>query len=328
MSTVTCVDEGEIAPGQALPRVFRATEEATDLASWVGAHRERVDGALRGHGALLFRGFAPPSASGFKAFCAAASTELLDYVYRSTPRTSVEDKVYTATEYPAHMTIPQHCENAYQRRWPTRLMFCCLQAAAKGGATPLTDVFGVTKRLDPKLVERFATRRVMYVRNYHVGLDLPWQTVFQTDDKRAVESYCRAHAIELEWRARGALRTRQVAQGVAIHPEHRRTVWFNQAHLFHVSALEPRTRDGLLGLYAEDELPRNAYYGDGRAIEPGVLEEIRAAHSAETVSYPWRTGDALLVDNMRVAHGRAPYEGPRRVLVAMADPSATPESPA
>ena len=30
-------------------------------------------------------------------------------------------------------------------------------------------------------------------------------------------------------------------------------------------------------------------------------------------------GDLLLVDNIRTAHSREPFEGPRQVLVAMAD---------
>jgi hypothetical protein len=38
------------------------------------------------------------------------------------------------------------------------------------------------------------------------------------------------------------------------------------------------------------------------------------------VAFPWQKGDILLLDNMLVAHGRAPYAGPRKVVVAMAEP--------
>jgi hypothetical protein len=31
-------------------------------------------------------------------------------------------------------------------------------------------------------------------------------------------------------------------------------------------------------------------------------------------------GDILMVDNMLVAHGREPFSGPRKILVAMAEP--------
>jgi len=37
------------------------------------------------------------------------------------------------------------------------------------------------------------------------------------------------------------------------------------------------------------------------------------------VDVDWRTGDVLLVDNVLLAHGRRPFTGDRRVLVAMSD---------
>ena len=65
--------------------------------------------------------------------------ELLEYVYRSTPRTELRGHVYTATEYPAAETIPQHNENAYSRSWPLRLGFMCLLPSETGGETPIGD---------------------------------------------------------------------------------------------------------------------------------------------------------------------------------------------
>jgi Taurine catabolism dioxygenase TauD, TfdA family len=38
------------------------------------------------------------------------------------------------------------------------------------------------------------------------------------------------------------------------------------------------------------------------------------------VREPWRDGDLLLVDNVRTAHSREPFTGPREVLVGLADP--------
>jgi hypothetical protein len=45
--------------------------------------------------------------------------------------------------------------------------------------------------------------------------------------------------IEFEWEEGDRLKTRQVCQAVATHPKTGEQVWFNQAHLFHVSSLEP-----------------------------------------------------------------------------------------
>ena len=79
-------------------------------------------------------------------------------------------------------------------------------------------------------------------------------------------------------------------------------------------------REALLEEFAEGELPANTYYGDGSPIEPEVMEHLREAYRAETVSFPWQKGDLLMLDNMLVAHGRAPYSGAREILVGMAEP--------
>ena len=34
----------------------------------------------------------------------------------------------------------------------------------------------------------------------------------------------------------------------------------------------------------------------------------------------WQAGDLLLVDNVRTAHSREPYEGPREMLAGLAEP--------
>ena len=172
---------------------------APTLQEWVEEHRDDLDTLLAERGALLCRGFGIDSADAFRAVASCLTERLLDYVYRSTPRTSMGDRVYTATEYPANSSIPMHNENAYQRDWPMRLVFCCTQPAATGGETPLSSTRNVTKRIDPAVMRMFAQRGVTYVRNYGNGADLSWQTTFQTSSRADVESYCRDHAIEFEW---------------------------------------------------------------------------------------------------------------------------------
>ncbi len=116
-----------------------------------------------------------------------------------------------------------------------------------------------------------------------------------------------------------------MCQAVATHPKTNAEVWFNQAHLFHISSLEPDVRQSLLSAFREEDLPRNVYYGDGSPIEDSVLDEIREAYRQETVIFPWQEGDTLLLDNMLFTHGRTPFVGSRKVLVGMAESiSSTP----
>jgi len=305
------------APNQKLPLVMRPVRSDIDPVAWARNSVAEIEAELVKHGAILFRDFPLRSRSDFEAFARAISPELMEYTERSTPRSEVTAGIYTSTEYPADQHIPLHNENSYSHAWPRKVYFFCVEPAPVGGSTPLADSRLVYEAIDERVRERFVEKGVMYVRNYRPGLDLPWQTVFRTSDRAEVERYCAEVGMRCEWRGE-ALRTTQVRQAVAVHPVTGEMVWFNQAHLFHVSSLEKKLSESMRALYESDELPRNSYYGDGTPIETMALDEIRRAYSECAISTDWQRGDLILVDNMLTAHGRTPYEGPRQILVAMA----------
>jgi len=304
---------------QGFPLVQQPVTENVNLVEWARAQRQEIERDLLQHGAILFRGFRVDTTSGFEQFARAISPDLLDYFERAAPRIEVGKNVYTSTEYPPEQIIPQHHEMSYSHNWPTKIWFFCAQPAQQGGMTPISDDRKVFDLIDPIVKERFLEKKVMYVRNYGEGLDLSWQEAFQTNDRTAVEEYALRSRMTCEWRDGDRLRTRAVRQVVATHPRTRETLWFNHAHMFHISNVEPATRAALLAQYAEDELPRNAFYGDGTPIESSILDEIREVYRRTAVRFSWRRGDILLLDNFLVSHGRESYVGPRRVLVTMAE---------
>jgi hypothetical protein len=73
-------------------------------------------------------------------------------------------------------------------------------------------------------------------------------------------------------------------------------------------------------IYGEDGLPFNTRFGNGDPIGLDVVEVINEAYEANTAREGWQAGDLMLVDNVRTAHAKEPFEGPREVLVGMADP--------
>lgn len=308
-------------PEQLLPLVIQPAVEGINLVTWAASNRDAIASWLLQHGGLLFRNFNIREVVQFEQFIQTLSGTLLDYSYRSTPRSKVSGKIYTSTEYPANQSIPLHNEMAYSLSWPMKIWFCCLKSAQQGGETPIVDSRKVFQRIDSKIKDKFIQKKVMYVRNYSDNLDLSWENVFQTKNKLEVEAYCRSAGIEFEWKEGDKhLRTRQVCQAVATHPKTGETVWFNQAHLFHVSSLNPEVRQTLLSTIKEEDLPRNVYYGDGSPIEDSLLDEIREIYQQEAVAFPWQEGDVLMLDNMLTAHGRKPFMGSRKVVVGMAEP--------
>ena len=173
--------------------------------------------------------------------------------------------------------------------------------------------------LDPKLRERFEQKQLMYVRNYTEGLDVSWQEFFRTNDKKEVENYCRQADIHFEWREDNNLKTRKLRAAIAKHPKTGEWVFFNQLQLHHISCLDLDIRQSMLSVFGEQNLPRNVYYGDGSPIEDSVMEEVGAVYEKAKISFPWQQGDVLMLDNMLAAHGRNPYAGDRKILVAMGE---------
>ncbi|MHB9860452.1 TauD/TfdA family dioxygenase [Streptomyces sp. YIM S03343] len=289
-----------------------------DAREWLAGSGNALARLRDEHGAVLLRGFAPLDAAGLAELATALDGELRDYDNRSTPRRRVDGNVFTSTEYPADQTIPQHNEMSYTDSWPATLFLTCVVPAATGGETPIADSARVHARLPRATRERFERHGVMYVRNFGHGVDLSWQEVFQTEDRAQVDAYCERHGIRAEWLGGERLRTRHVVQATVEARATGETVWFNQANLFHVSSLPEHVERGLRESFAEDELPRNALYGDGTPLDPEDLAQIRAAYAAEEIALPWQAGDIMIVDNEQFSHGRNPYTGSRTVLVAMA----------
>jgi alpha-ketoglutarate-dependent taurine dioxygenase len=304
-----------------LPRTIELGTAPDEIGGWAARRREELLAELRRHGALLLRGFGAGGLEPMGRVVAALCGEPMEYTDRAAHRTHLAGRIYTAADYPPSHELFLHNESTYAARWPRKLFLHCVRPAQAGGCTPLADVRRVLARLRPSTRRAFAERGVLYVRNFGTGSFGPsWRDAFQTDDRAELDAYLRENGIHAEWVGPDRLRTRQVRPALIRHPETREPVWFNHAAALHVTTLPERVRRTLVRLFSADDYPSNTCYGDGAPIEPDVLDEIRAAYRAETLRFDWRAGDLLVLDNVLVAHGRDPFEGPREVVVALAEP--------
>ncbi|WP_249908410.1 TauD/TfdA family dioxygenase [Pseudomonas fulva] len=295
-----------------------ASQQGQSIHTLSDALRTLAQQTLSTTGGVLFRNFKVPTPLDFKRFAASFGMPLGTYEFGSTPRSKVFAGVYSSTEYPAHQNIPLHNEQSYTRQWPSRIWFHCMRPSQTGGETPIADSRQVYQAIDPAIREEFIAKGLLYVRNYSRALDLPWQQVFNTDERSKVEQYCQSQGIDWSWSEAGELSTRQLCQAAVRHPLSQEWVWFNQAHLFHISAMAQDLRQALIDAVGETQLPRNVYFGDGTPIPDATLDAIRGVYADTCVAFPWQSGDVLMLDNVLVAHGRNPFSGDRKVIVAMA----------
>ncbi|MCW8128235.1 non-ribosomal peptide synthetase [Microbulbifer halophilus] len=300
------------------PLVFSPATSGVELTEWAASERESIEKKLHRHGALLFRGFGIDSVERFERFALSVCPDLVGD-YGDLPKEVNSRRVYKSTPYPEDKTILFHNESSHTHRWPMKQFFGCIQAAQKGGETPLVDCRELYRKLDPSIANKLASQGLLYVRNFIEGLDVSWQDFFRTDDRAAVEAQLRSLGTEFVWTGENNLRIRQPAQAITRHPGTGEPVFFNQIQLHHVGYMTSSERDALRELFAEEDLPRNVYYGDGSEIETEVTEAIDRLYRENAVAFPWQQGDVLMVDNMLVAHGRYPFSGPRKVIVAMGE---------
>jgi alpha-ketoglutarate-dependent taurine dioxygenase len=306
----------DLRPGR--PPMLRVSPTG-DPPGWAAEHREALRAVVAEHGSVLVRGLGlrDPAETGavFRRLANGLMTEKEAFA----PRQTYSDGVYSSSKWPPNQPMCMHHELSYTLRFPGLMLFACLSAPADGGATAVADAPTVLEALPTEVVERFQREGWLLTRNYTDEIGASYAEAFGTEDRGAVESYCRANGIEFAWQPDGGLRTRQRRSAVVHHPVTGRRCWFNQIAFLNEWTLAPEIHEYLVDIYGADGLPFNTRYGGGDPIGEDTVQLINKVYQDNTLREPWQAGDLMLVDNIHSAHSREPYEGPREVLVAMAD---------
>ncbi|SFO65126.1 Taurine dioxygenase, alpha-ketoglutarate-dependent [Pseudonocardia ammonioxydans] len=296
-----------------------------DPLRWAFETRDALRGAVVEHGAVLVRGLGlyDPILAGDVVRMLA--DDLMSEREVFAPRAPYTDRVYSATRWPRGIPMCPHHELSYSDWFPASMMFVCLSPPVLGGATVLADSSAVLAALPASLVKRCERDGWTLVRTYNGDVGPSWSDAFGIGDRHGVEEYCRAHSIDVEWRRGGQLRTRQRRPAVVRHPITGVRCWFNDIAYYSEWVFGPDAGNELRDMLGPDGLPATTCFGDGTPIGWDLVSQIKQAYTTNAVREPWQSGDLLVLDNIRTAHGRDPYQGPREVLVALADPAAAHE---
>ena len=306
----------ELLPGK--PPLLRA-ESSGDTSNWVAAHRDSLLALVAEHGSVLVRGLGLSDAEESGAVFRQLSEHLMSEREAFAPRQAYSDGVYSSTKWPANQQMCMHHELSYRLEFPGLMLFACLAAPTQGGATAVANSAAVLDSLPTELVERFERHGWLLTRTYNDEIGASYAEAFGTDDRSAIESYCRSNAIEFEWQPDDGLRTRQRRSAVVRHPVTGQRCWFNQIAFLNEWTLAAEIREYLVDVYGADGLPFNTWFGNGDPIGEDVVLLLNSVYEANTACEPWQPGDLMVVDNIRTAHSREPFEGTREVVVALAD---------
>src|SRR6266487_1965323 len=314
-SSTTSLLNVDVRPGKVPMLRVDATDDAP---RWVAEHHDALRAAVVEHGALLVRGLRLRDVAEIEVVFRRLGTLMIEREAFAARR-RYSDGLYSASKWPANQHMCMHHELSYAVELPSLMLFACLVAPRSGGATQVADSPSVLHALPVELVERFERVGWLLIRNYNEDIGASIAEAFGADDRRAVETYCRANAIQFEWQPNGGLRTWQRRSAVVRHPRTGQRCWFNQIAFLNEWTMDSDLHEYLVDIYGEDGLPFNTRFGNGNPIGPDVIQVIDEVYEKNTACEPWQSGDLLLVDNVRTAHGREHFEGPREVVVSLAD---------
>ncbi|MDQ7957760.1 MAG: SDR family NAD(P)-dependent oxidoreductase [Pseudomonadota bacterium] len=305
-----------LAPGRSFPVVLEAVDAGFDAVAWAQGQAGHIESLVQKHGGILFRNFGLRTPQDFEAFAESIEPQLYGS-YGDLPKKEGGRNTYRSTPYPEQEMILFHNESAHLHRWPRKQWFFCELPAPVGGATPIVDCREMLAALPAEVVEGFERKGLLYVRTFTPGLDVRWQDFYKTDSRVEVEARLAAAGTEWRWLEGDTLQTRTRCPAVIRHPLTGERVFFNQVQLHHASCLDAQVREDLLGLAGLERMPRHVVYGDGSPISDETMAIVGRAYEACAVRFDWRQGDVVMLDNMLAAHARDPYQGPRKIVVAM-----------
>lgn len=299
---------------------FNPAQQEIGLENFLTNYREVICDKLVKNGAILLEGLSVDSASKLSLVMEKLFPNTARYKGGNSPRKNVSGDVYTSTELPASRSISLHNELSYMNSWPSKIVFCCVEPAQSGGATPIADSRAILDAVPTEVLSRFRDRGLIYTQKLHggQGVGKSWQDTFETEDRVEVEQFAAANGIQMDWTEDGGIRLAYKRKATERHPHTGHELWFNQAEQWHPSQLSPEVRKAMEYTFKPEDMPHNVFFGDGSPISDEDCLAIRKSQEQCAMRRTWKSGDLLILDNMLMAHARDPFEGGRRILVSMA----------
>lgn len=199
-----------------------------------------------------------------------------------------------------------HCENAVAPAPPEYVWFYAQRAARTGSQTTVCDGVRVWEQLSAETRSLFGARRIKFSRTFLSAAWKRWVAAEHPHVKNENE-VTEAHLIELTSRLEGQ-KVQPLGDG-RVYTE------FCVPAIVKTMTGQWAFANSLLGPSYNYEPPRITT-DDDQPIPESVWANVRKTTDALTEDIDWRDGDVVLIDNLRVMHGRRRIEDPDRLLFA------------
>jgi alpha-ketoglutarate-dependent taurine dioxygenase len=288
-----------------------------DLTEWIGSRRDELTRQSAESGAVLFRGFPLSTAEDLDKFIAAF--DYVNFRYKDSLSNAIRvnrtERVFTANEAPPEAEINLHHEMAQTPIYPSRLFFFCEAAPDEGGATPLVRSDRLWERITserPDFARDCEAKGLQYSHVMPAESDLKssmgrtWQSTFGAENRDQAEKRLARLEYTWQWHEDGSLQVTTPVLPAVRNLGSGRKSFFNQLLAAFLGWKDSRNRP-------EDAIR----FGDGSRLDRDAV--MHAAQIADELTFEmnWQLGDAVLLDNYVVMHGRRPFRGTRKVLASL-----------
>jgi len=273
--------------------------------------REEMIRLCKNTGAVYFQGF-NADVSAFEAFSNRFSDDYMDNTGSGSYRENVEGASDSTIQNVAYVYgvnkqrtfgLPMHADRSYVKSQPPLVWFLCIRPCREGGQTTVCDGVRFYQTLSESAKNLFNTKKLKYIRYYDKD---EWQVLFKTEDFAKVRDYCQRNDLALTEHGDGSVTTEYLKSAVV-------ATRFGHEKAFANSIL--------IQLWQEEDLGRQSSrvrLEDGSKIPADIMDEVKQVAEDLTIELPWQPGDFVMVDNIRMMHGRRPFtDHEREVYVRM-----------
>ncbi|NET09741.1 MAG: TauD/TfdA family dioxygenase [Symploca sp. SIO2B6] len=249
------------------------------------------------------------------------SENLIDYGHGLNARAKVPSSIFSyVTPWSEELDILPHNELSHHIEFPRYVCFMCKQPAQYGGETTIYDCEKAFASLSPTSQQAALEKSIIFVRKHvgrrnHKKYSSCWQDISAKTGQEAM-----GHWLKLGYHCSLSYEHEDGELVEVLETQMKRPLayWYKGKPCLHASIVGAAS-------YWYQQVPgkqapqMQVMWEGGEALIEAQFREMEKAIKSARIFYcaQWQTHDLLILDNLRISHGRLPFLGKRLVGLLM-----------